>query len=385
MERTLGAAPALVLVVDDNAANRDLARETLEDEGYEVVVAENGAEAVAAFEARRPACVLMDVRMPTMDGLEACTRIRALAGGADVPVIFLTALRDVDTFDRAIEVGGDDFLGKPVRPAELLVRVSSALELRRMRVELGAQYELLRGQRDHLMRAQLMKERLMAFVVHDLKNPVASMDVQAQMLLRDKGISASSRAMLTQMRAEAKNLTRMIGNLLDIAKADEGKLSVALGDVDVVALVAGVVAEIEPVAEARGVSLSTDVGPSLARADADLLRRVLVNLVENAVRHTPKGREVGIVARAEARSFVFEVTDAGPGVADAMRTKIFDPFVQLDGSASHASRGGRGLGLAFCKLAVVAHGGTIEVVDREGEEGAVFRLSLPLDLPSFGP
>jgi two-component system sensor histidine kinase/response regulator len=136
-------------------------------------------------------------------------------GGAGTPVLFLTALRDVDTFDRALRAGGDDFLTKPVRPTELVVRVQSALKLRRMSEELREHYELLKRQRDDLLRLQLQKERLTAFVVHDLKNPVNSMDLHAQVLLREKGLPATARDSATQIRTEARQLTRMILNLLD--------------------------------------------------------------------------------------------------------------------------------------------------------------------------
>src|SRR6185436_7961155 len=167
--------------------------------------------------------VLLDVRMPTMDGFVACERIRALPGGAETPVIFLTALRDLDTFDRALRAGVDDFLTKPVRPTELVVRVQTALKLRRLGTELRDHYELLKRQRDDMMRLQLQKECLMAFVVHDLKNPVNSMDLHAQILMRDKSLPDEARASAAQIRAEARQLTRMIFNLLDLSKADEGK------------------------------------------------------------------------------------------------------------------------------------------------------------------
>lgn len=127
--------PATILVVDDNEANRLLAQGTLEDEGYRVVLATDGAEGIAAFEREDPACVLLDVRMPGIDGFAVCKRIRALPGGTDTPVIFLTAQRDVDTLDRALRAGGSDFLTKPVRPTDLVVRVEKALELRRTRTE----------------------------------------------------------------------------------------------------------------------------------------------------------------------------------------------------------------------------------------------------------
>ena len=118
-----------ILVVDDNEQNRALAAATLEDEGYRVVLAQDGPEALRSFGERAPDCVLLDVRMPGMDGFAVCTQIRALPGGAETPVVFLTALRDVDTFEAALRAGGDDFLTKPVRPTELVLRVQAALRL----------------------------------------------------------------------------------------------------------------------------------------------------------------------------------------------------------------------------------------------------------------
>jgi len=378
----LAPAQVCVLVVDDNEANRALAQQTLEDEGYTVRLANDGASGLAAFAAGPPPdCVLLDVRMPGLDGFTVCERLRRLPEGAEVPIIFLTALRDVDTFDRALASGGDDFLTKPVRPTELVVRVQTALELRRTRSELREHYELLRGQRDRLMRVQLMKERLMAFVVHDLKNPVNAMDLHAQLVLRDKTLSAESRHSVSQIRSEARNLNRLILNLLDIAKADEGKLEAKRAPVDLAALVTDVLSELEPVAATKGVSLVSDLSVRALEGDADLLRRTLANLVENGVRHTPKGGSITVTSTEADGLVCVRVRDTGPGVPQAMWDKVFDPFVQLenDPQTGRTSRGGRGLGLAFCRLAVEAHGGTIAVED--GAPGAVFRLCLPAHLP----
>lgn len=374
MAEETGDPRTTILVVDDNEGNRLLAQGTLEDEGYRVVLAEGGAAAIEAFEAHRPDCVLLDVRMPGIDGFAACERIRALPEGRDTPIIFLTALRDVDTFDRAVEVGADDFLGKPVRPSELVVRVKSALKLRRLRSELREHYSLLKRQRDDLMRLQFQKERLMAFVVHDLKNPVNSMDLHAQLLLRDKSLPAPIKQIASAIRAEARQLNRMILNLLDLSKADEGKLTIARTEVDLRALLTSVTVELELNAQAQKVHFEMSLEVDRVRADEDLLRRVLANLVENGIRHAPAGSAVTIGARRAGDAVELRVSDAGAGIAPELREKIFDPFIQAE-SGSSRSRSGRGLGLAFCRLAVLAHDGRIWVED--ARPGAALCVSLP--------
>lgn len=364
-----------ILVVDDNEANRSLAQHTLEDEGYRVVLASGGAAGIAAFEGEQPDCVLLDVRMPDMDGFAVCERIRALPHGSETPVLFLTAQRDVDTFDRALRVGGDDFLTKPIRPTELVVRVQSALKLHRLSVELREHYEQLKHQRDDLLRLQLQKERLTAFVVHDLKNPVNSMDLHAQVLQRHRALPADARESVAAIRTEARQLVRMISNLLDISKADEGRLAPKRSDVNLRTLVDDVLSELSVNAQGRAVGLRSSIETERIHADEDLFRRTLANLIENAIRYAPRETSVTVGAARVGEGTEIRIADAGKGIAPEMHEKIFNAFVQVESSEHPLARGGRGLGLTFCKLAVEAHGGRIWVED--AAPGAVFCIRLP--------
>jgi two-component system, sensor histidine kinase and response regulator len=367
--------PAKVLVVDDNAANRDVARETLEDEGYVVVVATNGEEALALFEHERPDCILLDVRMPGLDGFGVCARVRSLPYGADVPVVFLTALRDIDTFEHAIRAGGDDFVTKPVRPAELALRVDAALKLRRMSAELRDNYDLVRRQRDDLMRLTLQKERLTSFVVHDLKNPVHSMDLHAQVLLSNKALPADAKDSVQHIRSEARALLRLVLNLLDISKSEEGRLSPVPAPVDLKALIADVADAFTARAQAAEVQLRSEIEVQTIQADADLLRRVLENLLDNALRHAPARSAITLNVQQSADAVELRIADQGTGVPPELRDKIFERFVQVENHERAMTRTGRGLGLTFCKLAIEAHGGTIWIED--GTPGAVFCVRLP--------
>jgi two-component system, sensor histidine kinase and response regulator len=365
---------SLILVVDDNEPNRALARATLEGEGHRVLLAADGTEALRLAQAEPPDCVLLDVRMPGMTGFEVCIKLRELPSGSDVPVVFLTALRDVDTFDEALRVGGDDFLTKPVRPTELVLRVQAALRLRRLNASNREYYELARRQRDDLMRLQLQKERLMAFVVHDLKNPVSSIDLCAQVLLRDKALPAHLRESALNIRDEGRALLRLIMNLLDISKSEEGKLVPKLARVELAGLMGGVVELMGARARARNVELELSVGDERVNADPDLLRRVLENLLDNALKHSREGTLVRLTARAADGEVELRVADQGSGVPPELRESIFERFVQVESTDRAVTRAGRGLGLAFCRLAVEAQDGRIFYED--AAPGAIFCVRL---------
>ncbi len=364
-----------ILIIDDNESNRALARSTLEDEGYEVVLASGGHAGVVAFQKEQPDCVILDVRMPDLDGFEVCARLRALPGGPETPILFFTALRDVETFDRAAQAGGDDFLTKPILPTELLVRVQSALKIRRLGAELREHYDQLKRNRDDLLRLNLQRERMTAFLVHDLKNPVNSMDLNAQLVLRNKDLPGRDRDAVNRIRSDAQQLNRTILNLLDIAQAEEGRLAANRTPVDLRALVGDVLAENTASAESRGVTFRMSLDTPEIFADGELIRRTLTNLVENAIRHAPQGTAVSGSARRSAADAELRVADAGKGIPVELRDKVFEPFVQGAASGRSENQRGRGLGLTFCKLAVEAHGGTIWV--EYGMPGAVFCVRLP--------
>ncbi len=251
------------------------------------------------------------------------------------------------------------------------------LELQRLSAELGEQYEVVKSQRDTLLRLQLQKEQLTAFVVHDLKNPVNTLDLHAQFLQRNTSLPPEVLASIAAIRREARQLARMISNLLDISKASAERLAPRLADLDVRALVREVLAELTLTAQQCKVRLRCLIATNRLRADGDLIRRVLTNLVENAIRFSPSGAEVVVTAGTVGAALELRVTDAGPGIALALRGHVFDAFVQVEpGAAIGHNPTGRGLGLAFCKVAVEAHRGLIWVED--AAPGAVFCVSLPL-------
>lgn len=363
-----------VLVVDDNQQNRILVETILsQEELYDILLAESGEEALHLFVKERPDCVLLDVRMPGMDGFSVCETIRSMEGGKDLPILFLTALRDLKTFEHALRSGESDFLSKPIRPVELLVRVQSAIRLQRLSADLKDQVEIVKRQRDDLMRLQFQKERLMGFVVHDLKNPLNSIDLAAQRLLRMPEIPDKVRRIAGSIRSADKEMMRLLLNLLDLSRAEEGQLLPTWARVDLKALVTDLCESFSAAHLGSDVRLegSVDLADPVIVADEELLRRVLENLIDNAVRYAPEGTAIRLSVFPSGDKVEIQVADEGPGVPEDLRQRIFERYIQGD---VNQSRRGRGLGLAFSKIAVEAQGGQIGA---QSGPGGVFTIRLP--------
>jgi signal transduction histidine kinase len=365
------ATEPVVLMIEDDEASRAFARAVLEESGYRVFSAGSGIEGIATFQQVRPQCVLLDARMPNLDGYETCRRLRALDDGAEVPIVFMTAERNVDCFDHAFACGADDFLTKPVTPGDLVNHVRSGLALWRVRT--SHDYSLVKGQRDQLLRRQLQQERLNLLLVHDLKAPLNSIGLLAQGLLRGKGLASSDREAVEEIWRQARGMASMVLDLLDIGKAREGKLTADRQSVDLRELIEQLLLGFRAIARSHDVELQSSIFVPPFRIDEKLLRRLLANLIDNALEHAPRGSTVQVIASPKPNSCEIRVVDAGPGIPIESRAHVFEAFSR----AGKARGDRRGLGLNFCRLAAEAHGGHIRVED--GSPGCIMCVELPRD------
>jgi two-component system sensor histidine kinase/response regulator len=247
-----------------------------------------------------------------------------------------------------------------------LLRVATALKLSRLGTERDELYALLRHQRDDLLRLSLQRERLSAFLVHDLKNPAYGIKLAAELLLADGGSSPRTQEVAQRIRQESGKLMSMTQNLLDIAKADEQRLVLSCAEIELGLLLEEICSALSLQAKARDIELQVEVQARLS-ADREILRRLLENLLDNALRHAPRGSVVSVEAARRDRGLELRVRDRGPGVPPELRESIFERFVQ---GGEPKGRLSYGLGLTFCKLAVEAHGGKIWIED--GDPGTVF-------------
>jgi two-component system sensor histidine kinase/response regulator len=360
-----------ILVVDDSESSLAFAASSASAAGYATMRASSGEAALAAFDAEELQLVLIDVLMPGIGGIEACRRIRARPHGAEMPIVLMTGLEEPWVVEQAIEAGADDVLVKPIRRGELIVRIRALLRtydlLRRERET----RELLEWQNRQLEHLSRQKDELFGFIVHDLKSPLASVSFTLQNLLGDAASEPLRESLCSCLNA-TDTVTRMILNVLDVNGHYQLRAHPERLEVD--ELIDRLGRQFTSRLQIREVSLIGPVAPHPICADRDLLRRILENLVDNAIRYAPRGSTIEVAVRAIDGGTEVRVIDRGPGVPPEHRYRIFEPFVQLvDGGVPRTSRG---LGLAFCRAATEAHGGRIWVEDA-APAGAAFCTWFP--------
>lgn len=357
-----------ILLVDDDVRNLRVLEGTLAPLRYELASVENGEEALASFADDPPDLVLLDVMMPGLSGYDVCRRMKETS--VFVPVVLVTALDDRDSMVTGLDSGADDFISKPVDGVELRARVQSLLRSKAAHDDLRESYEQLKE-------AEAARDTLTHMLVHDLRNPLTAMHGYMQLLqMMDLSI-ADPRAPghVLSSASSISTMLDMVDGILDIAKMEAGEMKLTPVQVDLSTVVDTVEETLGGHTESRSVTVERRLNVPEVSADVDFLRRVLINIVGNAIAYSPRGGTVMVASDSDGDQVRVTVSDEGPGIPEAQRELIFEKFKQADGAAKARSSG---LGLAFCKLAVEAHGGRIGVEDGQSG-GSAFWFVLPLN------
>ncbi len=360
------ARPARLLVVDDQEANLKIIGDILGRLGFEIILANDGDQALQRLEKRSVDLILLDVLMPGRDGFEICQTIRANPKWADIPIIFLSAADDKTLIVRALEVGGVDYVTKPFNQAELMSRVRTHLALKTTR--------------DRLKQLAEDKDELLGILAHDLKNHLGGMQMSVQ-LLHDRAQKQNDprlERMAANIHMSTNQMLAFVIEFLANSAADRG-LNVAIEPIWLHQVTMAATQHYGETARRKGIALEhSGSATEPISADRKALDQILDNLISNALKFSTPGTTVRVSVEndpAPGGGAICKVQDEGPGFSEEDRVEMFHRYRRLSARPT-AGEPSTGLGLSIVKKLVQAIGGQIDCESRPGE-GATFVLRLP--------
>lgn len=421
-------APKHILTVDDSPSYREHIAEALRSDGYEVLTASSGEEALELLSEQSFDCILLDVMMPGLDGKETCQRIKASPGVRDIPVLLLTASEDRASMLEGLATGADDYIQKSAEIDVLKARVRAQLRRRQFEDEnrrvrerllkseieasearaaralaetraglveeleernqaLAAAYAELQSTQTQLVQAAKMASlgSLVAGVAHEVNNPLAFVlshlrttenslfEVEASIGVEalDPVLVSWNRARdrLKSMHMGLERIQDLVVKLRTFSRLDEGEIKT----VNMSESIESVLTILEHRLEGR-IEVTTDIrAPELLECMPGLLNQGIMNLVANALDAIEGPGTIRIFAGSDGENYIIRVEDSGPGVPVASRLRVLDPFYTTKTVGT-----GTGLGLSITDSIVKKHGGTLEFDDAPGG-GAAALIRLPLD------
>ncbi|MBI2267616.1 MAG: hybrid sensor histidine kinase/response regulator [Armatimonadetes bacterium] len=353
--------PAKILVADDSSSTRSLIRDLLVLEGHEVVVAENGVQALERAAETHPDLIMLDIVMPEMDGFLACKHLKGDEETQSTPVVLVTSLQDTEDRKKGLEMGADDFISKPFSRYELCARVANLIQGKR--------------RRDQLIEAEELRTRMITMVAHDLKNFLYGIVLHVENIEKAGDPKGTVKKSLKSILSGGEQMQVLVSNLLQFHQLEEGRLTLELGRVNLESMVASCIEEASERAKRR-TFVKNGIFPDVT-GDAARIRQILNNLLTNAVKYSPNGGPISVTGTGAAESATISVEDQGMGVADVDKNDLFQPFYRSKDPRVMALPG-TGLGLSIVRVLVELHGGKIRHSDPPSGKGAIFSFTLPL-------
>jgi signal transduction histidine kinase len=366
-----------ILIIDDDPRIQDTIEAQLYPEGYELLFKSSGVEAIRELDKLRPDVILLDLMMPGMNGFDVCSHIKHSEDFRHVPVIMVTALDDIDYLVTGLDTGADEFISKPVNGAELRARVRSMLRIKH--------------QYDELDQALHLREVISRMIVHDMRNPLSSILLYAQVIQRKQKLPPEQISQILQIQNEAMRLGKLFDDMLVLSRMQRGQIILQPQITDLTAIVLEQGEKYQAIATTNDIRLLLQIEENLRPTllDTPLIERLLETLLANAIKFAPAQSEVKVLLTAavndnkesglalEQPILRLQVSDQGPAVPADVFERIFQQLEQSHAPSS--SRPTTELGLAFCKMVVGAHSGSITVRANQ-PAGAVFTVDLPYEV-----
>ena len=361
-----------LLVVDDVQTNVLLLKALLGKEGYGILVANNGQEALEVIRNENPDLILLDVMMPGMDGFEVAERLKSEEFRCEIPIIFLTALDDTQSIVNGFKLGVGDFISKPFRKEELMVRIKHQLSL-------VAARRIIEEKNEELRKTIAGRDKMYSVIAHDLRSPMASMKMLLNTIMmsveKDK-IDPDIFDMLEMSNKTSEEVFSLLDNLLKWTKSQLGKLTVIPQKLDISGLADGVVEVMNSVAEVKHIKLiRTDHESFFVYVDIEMIKSILRNLISNAVKFCNPDSEIKVGIKAEDGKVIVSVTDSGKGIKKEDQHKLLKDSTHFTTYGTNSEEGS-GLGLLLCRDFARKNGGELWF-ESEENLGSVFSFSLP--------
>jgi signal transduction histidine kinase len=375
---TSATDPIKFLLVDDLEENLLALEALLTREGLTCLKARTGEEALELLLVHEVALALLDVQMPGMDGFQLAEFMRGNARARHIPIIFVTAgAADLQRRFRGYEAGAVDFIQKPVEADILRSKANVFFDLHQQRQMIVAQRDELEAYADALRTADRHKNQFLAVLGHELRNPTMALGAGLNLLER-RGEGAAGKVIRDEMRKQVSHLSRLIEDLLDISRIDQGKIALRKERMSLQPALDFAVEASRPQLEAGRHALTRDMPdePIWLNADYTRIVQVISNLLINAAKYTPPGGQIRLTARVLDGFAEIEVADNGIGIPDDMQAKIFELFAQVRSPTDRAQEG-LGIGLALVKQLVKLHDGTVALTSNGPGAGSAFTVRLP--------
>lgn len=361
-----------LLVVDDVQTNVLLLKALPGKEGYGILVANNGQEALEVIRNENPDLILLDVMMPGMDGFEVAERLKSEEFRCEIPIIFLTALDDTQSIVNGFKLGVGDFISKPFRKEELMVRIKHQLSL-------VAARRIIEEKNEELRKTIAGRDKMYSVIAHDLRSPMASMKMLLNTIMmsveKDK-IDPDIFDMLEMSNKTSEEVFSLLDNLLKWTKSQLGKLTVIPQKLDISGLADGVVEVMNSVAEVKHIKLiRTDHESFFVYVDIEMIKSILRNLISNAVKFSNPDSEIKVGIKAEDGKVIVSVTDSGKGIKKEDQHKLLKDSTHFTTYGTNSEEGS-GLGLLLCRDFARKNGGELWF-ESEENLGSVFSFSLP--------
>ncbi len=363
----MSAQETTIFVIDDDEIIRLSCEQILRKSGYKVETFGKGHEGIERLRQFKPPLLVVDIKMPELDGFEVIKIVRKI--DPDIVIVVITGYATIETAVDAMKMGAYDFLPKPFTPSELRLIIGRGLE----RWRLAREAQILRKQKEEIER------KFVTLLSHQLKGPLGVVKQYLDVMLYTYREQLPEKILewISRSQIRISEMIALIQDWLMLATLDRGALCDRSAFSDLVKIVDKVLQEYRQLPSAAGVRLSAEVVPGLepVRGDASSLNMLVGNLVSNAVKYNKPGGSVHVRVGKDEGWITLEVSDTGLGIPPAFLQNLFKEFYRVK-TAETQDIPGTGLGLVICRKITDELGGSIEVRSKEGEF-TVFTVKLP--------